>query len=119
LKSIIGGILGGSLVAIIVIGLIILMPTQIEAIQEITIKESRHPCQQAVIDDFQLAKKNAIFASSPYSGDDLEKWKIEYAATERNIKQLVLDNKCGENLNPDWFDDKFKQEYQAMIDAGF
>ena len=95
------------------------MPTQIEAIQEITITETRHPCQKAIIDDFQLAKKNAHFASSPYTEENLEEWKIEYAATERNIKKLVLDNNCGANLNPDWFDDKFKQEYQAMIDAGF
>ena len=120
MKSVIGGIIGGSITAIIVISFILLVPTdQIVTIQEVIKKETMHPCKKAMIDDFQLYKKNAQFLSSPYTAEDFEEWKNEFAIKERNINQLVLDNDCGKIPNPDWLDDEFKKEYQAMVDAGF
>lgn len=119
MKIVIGNILRGSIVAIIVVSFIILMPQQIEFVQEIIKKESIRPCQKAIISDFELYKKNAKFFSSSFTEDDLEEWKNEFTIKEKNIKQLILDNDCEKNPNPDWYDGKFKQDLQNMLDAGF
>jgi len=128
MKAVIGGILGGSIVVGLVFGLILIMPTEIQEVQNIIKEESMNPCQKAVIGTFQLAKKNAHFASSSYTQEDLKKWQIEYEATEKRIKHIIENGNCidkeaskGGAFVPigDWYTPEFQQKMQMVLDAGF
>ena len=78
-----------------------------------------YPCQKAIIDIFELYKKNANLLKNPSTTkEDLKRWGEEFLIKQEQIKQIAIANTCND-MNPQWFTSEFQKEAQAMIDAGF
>jgi len=113
------GIAGGIIGVIVILITVIVFPTQIDEAQEIIEKQSMHPCQKVLIDDFELLKENARLLSSPNtSQEDSDKWGEEFSEKMEQHRQIVIENNCQDG-DPEWFTEEFKKKFQLLLDEGF
>jgi len=113
------GIAGGIIGVVVVLIAVIVFPTQINEAQEIIEKQSMHPCQKVLIDDFELLKKNARLASSPNtSQEDSDKWGEEFLEKIQQFQQIAIENNC-QDMDPEWYTEEFKKKFQLLLDEGF
>ena len=93
MKSIVGGIIGGSIVAVIVLGVIILMPNEIEDVTEyvqVEIMENSDVqiCHKVIGEMIELSEKHKV-ASTPELKEKYMEFMLKYAECEKDFpKQL-------------------------------
>lgn len=129
MKTVIAGIAGGTVVAIAIFSVFILMPQEIEFAQEFVTESSEHPCQKLAIDNFELYKKNANLIQNPsITKEQLMQWAEEFEKKEQQLKADVIVHDCMDAKaaasgvfvpKGDWYTFEFEKELQQMLDGGF
>jgi len=103
---------------ILVLSILFLFSSQIEAIEETLEKQLIHPCQKAATDDFELYKENAnLLISSDLSKESLINWQEEFHKKDQQIKQSLVDNNC-ENTMHEWATEEFEASYRMLLGKG-
>ncbi len=110
MKTVIGGIIGGAIVVGIVLSIVILMPIQIEVIQDHVKKSSPiqdiHPCQQITIDWINII--NRYEPDTKLSDIEVYEVQLEY---EELIKKKI---NC-EKYAHQWRTPEFIEKIEPMI----
>ncbi len=118
MKIIIGGIIGSFIVVAIVIWFSVLSDTE----YEITEKETIHPCQQVILDYFDIYKKLSSFDKDSATlqeimafneeNEDIVKEKME------QFDQEMIKYNC-KNTASEWATHEFKGKLEFLMDYGF
>ncbi len=129
MKTVIAGIAGGTVVAIAIFIVFILMPQEIEYVQEFVTDTSEHPCQKLALEYVGLFQKNAAMLSDPsVTREQLMQWGEEFEKKEPQIKLDVVKNDCMDVRaaesgvfvpKGDWYTTEFERELQQMLEEGF
>lgn len=93
-------------------GSILLLPDQVQAVQDVVRHESMHPCQKATIDHFNMMKRNANSITGPSITEE------EWEKYEEELKRIENQYRCG-NLDSEWWTPEFQEKMLDMLDEGF